>query len=92
MHDFKRCLFGTECDDNVDNTPMNGDASNFYGYMEDANELIYPCCKFTKLSVIVHLLHIKRLNSILDKAFAMLLDLLKELEPNESEVTRIISC
>lgn len=50
---FKQCLFGTECDDDVDNTHMNDGVSKFYGYIEDAKELIYPCCKFTKLSVIV---------------------------------------
>lgn len=43
---------------------MNDDASEFYGYMEDTNQIIYQGCKFTKLSVIVHLFYNKSLKKI----------------------------
>lgn len=47
-------FWDTKCDDNhVDSTPMNDDASKFYDYVEDANEVMYLGCKFTKLSVTV---------------------------------------
>lgn len=47
-------------DDDVDNTLVNDDASKFYGYMKDASELMYLCCKLTKLRMIE--LYIKCLN------------------------------
>lgn len=62
----------TPSDDDVDNTLMNGDASKVYGYTEDASELMYSCCKLTKLSMIERLLHIRCLNKVTDKVNVLL--------------------
>lgn len=47
-----------EDDNDVVNTPMNDDVSKFYGYVEDANEVMHPGHKFTKSSVSLHLFYI----------------------------------
>lgn len=61
-------------DDHVDKTSLN----------DGANQVIFWGCKF-KVEVIVSLVHIKCLNKIMDKAFNMLLDILRELVPNGNE-------
>ncbi|XP_043714726.1 uncharacterized protein LOC122663086 [Telopea speciosissima] len=53
--------------------------------MEDAKKELYPgCMKFTRLSFILRIYHIKCLCKMTDKAFTMLLELLQEAlpEPN----------
>lgn len=64
---------------------MSDEASKFYGLMADGNQKIYPSCKFTKLSMITCLLHIKCLNIVKDKTFDMLLEFSWELVPNGKE-------
>lgn len=55
--------------------------------MEDANEVMYTVCMFTKLSVIVGLFHIRCLNKVTNEVFNMLLDLLRELVPSGDKKT-----
>lgn len=53
MYEMLNDVFkGTKCDD-VNYTQMNHDRSKFYGYMDNANEVMYLGCEFTKLSLIV---------------------------------------
>ncbi|XP_075669816.1 uncharacterized protein LOC142639540 [Castanea sativa] len=55
----------------------NEDALQFMKLLEDANQPYYEGCKhFSKLSVIVHLYHMKCLNDWTNKSFTMLLQFL----------------
>jgi hypothetical protein len=57
-----------------------GDNSNkFFKLLKEAEPNLYPSCKkFTKLSFIVHLYHLKCMNGWIDKSFSMLLELLSD--------------
>ncbi|KAH7860681.1 hypothetical protein Vadar_016693 [Vaccinium darrowii] len=48
---------------------------------EDAHQQLYPGCKFTLLSFVIKLLHVKVLNKWNNKSFDALLGVLKELLP-----------
>ena len=54
---------------------------NFDKLMKDAHQELYPGCKFTLLSFVIKLLHVKVLNKWSNKSFDTLLGLLKELLP-----------
>ncbi|XP_028063801.1 uncharacterized protein LOC114267018 [Camellia sinensis] len=54
----------------------------FFNLLKEAERELYPeCQKFSTLSFIVQLLHIKCLSGWSDKSFTMLLELLKDLFP-----------
>ncbi|KAF7127027.1 hypothetical protein RHSIM_Rhsim11G0067600 [Rhododendron simsii] len=54
----------------------------FFSLLKEAERELYPgCSKFSTLSFIVRLLHIKTLSGWTDKSFTMLLELLKEAFP-----------
>ncbi|XP_039134114.1 uncharacterized protein LOC120271498 isoform X2 [Dioscorea cayenensis subsp. rotundata] len=60
----------------------NNEASQFFKLLEDANKELYPgCSKFTKLTFIVRLYHIKCLSGWSNKSLDLLLALLKEAFP-----------
>ena len=60
----------------------NEDANKFYNLLREADHELYPGCKkFTKLSFIIRLFHMKCLNGWSNKSFTMLLELLKEALP-----------
>ena len=60
----------------------NKDANKFYNLLREADhELYLGCKKFTKLSFIIRLFHMKCLNGWSNKSFTMLLELLKEAFP-----------
>ncbi|XP_026397135.1 uncharacterized protein LOC113291866 [Papaver somniferum] len=62
---------------------MNYDASNFYKLLNDAQVSLYPGCeKFSRLSFIVHLLHVKSLGGLNIKGFDALLSLLTKAFPD----------
>ncbi|XP_042486512.1 uncharacterized protein LOC122066739 [Macadamia integrifolia] len=64
---------------------QNIEAEKFKRLMEDAKQELYPRCnKFTKLSFLIQLYHIKCLCNLSDKAFSMLLDLLRETLPEQN--------
>ncbi|XP_020111543.1 uncharacterized protein LOC109726394 isoform X2 [Ananas comosus] len=64
-------------------------ASNFYKLLEDAKQELYPgCTKFSKLSFIVHLFHLKCLNGWSSKSFTMLLELLNDAFPNGTSLPK----
>jgi hypothetical protein len=61
------------------------DTTRFDKLVNDANQEVYPGCKkFTRLSLIVRLLHIKNLHGWSNVSFNMLLQLLIELLPENS--------
>ncbi|XP_077248875.1 uncharacterized protein LOC143888370 [Tasmannia lanceolata] len=60
---------------------LNGHEDKFFKLLEDAEQELYPGSKFTKLSFVVRLFHIKCLNGWSNKSFTMLLELLKEVLP-----------
>ena len=60
----------------------NEDANKFYNLLREAEHELYPRCKkFTKLSFIIRLFHMKCLNGWSNKSFTMLFELLKEALP-----------
>jgi len=59
--------------------PQVGECSKFYQLVKDNEEMLYPNCKkYSKLSFMVHLYHLKCLPGWSDKSFSMLLDLLRD--------------
>ncbi|RVW76461.1 hypothetical protein CK203_056872 [Vitis vinifera] len=61
---------------------QNEDANKFYNLLREAEQELYPGCKkFTKLSFIIRLFHMKCLNGWSNKSFTMLLELLKDAFP-----------
>ncbi|KAF5446854.1 hypothetical protein F2P56_032452 [Juglans regia] len=60
-----------------------GPGANFADLLEDARRPLYPSClKFSKLSFIVKLLHIKTVGGWSVKSFNMVIKLLKDAFPN----------
>ena len=61
---------------------LNENANKFYNLLREAEHELYPgCTKFTKLSFIIRLFHMKCLNGWSNKSFTMLLELLKVVLP-----------
>ena len=63
----------------------NNNSNKFYQLLREAEQILYiGCKKFTKLSFLVHLYHLKCLNGCTNKSFSMLLALLSDalLEEN----------
>ncbi|KAJ9697398.1 hypothetical protein PVL29_009288 [Vitis rotundifolia] len=57
----------------------NEDANKFYNLLKEAEHELYPGCKkFTKLSFIIRLFHMKCFNGCNNKSFTILFELLKE--------------
>lgn len=77
-------------DEELDELPDNVETEsvrNFDKLMKDAHQELYPGCKFTLLSFVIKLLHVKVLNKWSNKSFDTLLGLLKELLPiSEQEI------
>ena len=72
---------GRESSENEPQEP-NGDAKKFYILLEEVKQTLYPDCeKYSSLSFIVKLLHIKRVSSWSNKSFSMLMELLKDAFP-----------
>jgi hypothetical protein len=59
----------------------NDDTTKFFRLLGDNKQKLYPNCKYTKLSFIVKLLHIKCLGGWTNKSFTMLLQLFNEVLP-----------
>ncbi|KAK9073298.1 hypothetical protein SSX86_007622 [Deinandra increscens subsp. villosa] len=89
MHDLINDAFepegesGVEAHDNASNNSQetNNRGSKFDYLVKEAEEKVYPNCKYNKLSCVVHLYHLKCLNGWSDKSFTMLLEYLKDLLP-----------
>ncbi|XP_039142871.1 uncharacterized protein LOC120280181 isoform X2 [Dioscorea cayenensis subsp. rotundata] len=61
---------------------LNNETGQFFKLLEDANKELYPgCARFTKLTFIVRLYHIKCLSGWSNKSLDLLLALLKEALP-----------
>lgn len=71
-------------DNNEERNPQQREenADKFYQLLKENEQMLYPNCKkFTKLSFMVHLYHLKCLHSWSDKSFSMLLELLRDALP-----------
>ena len=75
---------------NMDNMAgPDEETSNFLKLMQDAQIELYPNCrKFTKLSFVVRLLHMKVLCGWTDKSVTMLLELLNEAFPEDVKLPK----
>ncbi|KAI9186915.1 hypothetical protein LWI28_022235 [Acer negundo] len=62
----------------------NDETTKFLKFLQDAESPSYPGCeKFTQLSFIIRLLHLKVLSGWTNRSFTLLLELLKEAMPSE---------
>ncbi|XP_028053047.1 uncharacterized protein LOC114257487 [Camellia sinensis] len=69
-------------DDDVANNVEKEDVPNFNKLLNDAQRELYPGCrKFSLLSFVVKMFHVKVLNKWNNKSFNMLLGILKDLLP-----------
>ncbi|XP_057789264.1 uncharacterized protein LOC131006122 [Salvia miltiorrhiza] len=67
----------------IDAEIANGQAGEFYKLIDASQQQLYEGCeKFSKLSFIIRLLHLKYLGRLSNKVFDMLLQLLTEAFPN----------
>ena len=89
IHDLLRDHFGpqnteawvaSEYEDNLKEEP-NNDAIEFYKLLNHFEQSLYPNCKFSKLSFLMKLFHIKCFGGWSNKSFTMLLQLLNDAFP-----------
>ncbi|XP_028072583.1 uncharacterized protein LOC114274804 [Camellia sinensis] len=74
-------------DDDVANNVEKEGVPNFNKLLNDAQRELYPGChKFSLLSFVVKMLHVKVLNKWSNKSFNMLLGILKDLLPVSDQV------
>ncbi|RHN45055.1 hypothetical protein MtrunA17_Chr7g0226101 [Medicago truncatula] len=95
---FRANLMEKAALDEGERNPQVGENSKFYQLVKENEEMLYPNCKkYSKLSFMVHLFHLKCLNGWSDKSFSMLLDLLRDalpegnILPNSYYETKMIS-
>ncbi|XP_058787489.1 uncharacterized protein LOC131661866 isoform X2 [Vicia villosa] len=86
MEDVDRETFINE--HNVQQYEVGDNSDKFFKLLKEAEQNLYPGCKFTKLSFIVHLYHLKCLNGWTDKSFSMLLELLCDAFPKENTLPK----
>jgi ssDNA-binding Zn-finger/Zn-ribbon topoisomerase 1 len=66
----------------AERNPEVGENVKFYKLVKENEQVLYPNCKkYSKLSFMVHLYHLKCLHGWSDKSFSMLLDLLRDALP-----------
>ncbi|KAK3185079.1 hypothetical protein Dsin_032365 [Dipteronia sinensis] len=69
---------------------LNDEANTFYNLLKDAEQELYPSCKkFTNLSFIVRLFHIKCHYGLSDNSIIVLLELFKEALPEDTHNVRL---
>lgn len=80
------------------NPILQGEAKEFYELLKDGEQALYEgCMKYSKLSFLIKLYHIKCLCGISDKALAMILELLHDafdqanIPPSGYEAKKIIT-
>ncbi|KAG8367020.1 hypothetical protein BUALT_Bualt16G0029000 [Buddleja alternifolia] len=72
-----------------ENAVPESESDKFMRLLRDADTELYPGCeKFTKLSFVVTLMHLKILSRWSNKSFSMLLEILKKALPNDGEKKR----
>ena len=78
---YQQVVCGRESSEN-DPQESDGDAKKFYILLEEVKQPLYPDCeKYSSLSFIVKLLHIKCVSSWSNKSFSMLMELFKDAFP-----------
>ncbi|CAL0316903.1 unnamed protein product [Lupinus luteus] len=67
----------------VESNPQAGENNNkFHQLVKENDQMLYPNCKkYSKLSFVIHLYHLKCLHGWSDKSFSMLLELLSDALP-----------
>ncbi|XP_058741920.1 uncharacterized protein LOC131614337 [Vicia villosa] len=86
VHSMEEPTFGEgEGNLEVGESSKFGENTKFYQLVKENEEKLYPNCKkYSKLSFMVHLYHLKCLHGWSDKSFSMLLDLLRDAFPEEN--------
>ena len=84
LQDMFNCTgkgFDNEEDGNVNSGP-NDEVKKFYRHVEEGKQPLYPgCTKFSRLSFIIRLYHLKCIHGITESAFGDLLMLIKDAFP-----------
>ncbi|XP_022022263.1 uncharacterized protein LOC110922267 isoform X1 [Helianthus annuus] len=96
MHEMLDDIFVTEGGNGVEmhetassnSEETNTRRSTFDDLVNEAEEKVYPNCKYNKLSCVVHLYHLKCLNGWSNKSFNMLLEFLEDLLPEGNLVPK----
>ena len=66
--------------------PSTFESARYHNLMKEVDEQLYPgCLKFSKISFLIHLFHIKYMNGWSGKSFNMLLRLLKDAFPEGND-------
>ncbi|XP_024630394.2 uncharacterized protein [Medicago truncatula] len=73
---------------NAQQSEEDDNSKKFFKLLKEAEQNLYPGCKFSKLSFIVHLYHLKCMNGWTDKSFSMLLELLSDAFPEENTLPK----
>ncbi|MCH86656.1 hypothetical protein A2U01_0007515, partial [Trifolium medium] len=86
IHSMEEPTFGGgEGNPEVGESSKVGENTKFYQLVKENEEKLYPNCKkYSKLSFMIHLYHLKCLHGWSDKSFSMLLDLLRDALPEEN--------
>lgn len=70
-------------DSNDDPIDELNDDPKFIRHLRDANKDLYSCCnKYTELSAILHIYHMKLINEWTNKSMEMLLEFLQDVIPS----------
>ncbi|KAM3360772.1 hypothetical protein P3S68_015626 [Capsicum galapagoense] len=64
---------------NQHNIGFDKKTEEFFNLLKEVERELYPCRKYSLLSFLVHLLHLKCLNGWSNNSFSMLLELLKDV-------------
>ncbi|GKC14134.1 hypothetical protein Tco_1010916 [Tanacetum coccineum] len=73
----------------INSEPMDkNEKKKFDDLLKEAEQKIYMNAKYTKLSCLVHLYHLKSLNGWSSKSFSMLLEFLQDLLPIENLMSK----
>ena len=73
----------------ADDDDAKGNEQNLYErYLKDAHTSLYPGCKFSKLSFLVNLYHLKCLNGWTQESFTTLLGVLADSYPPEADLPK----
>ncbi|WMV08116.1 hypothetical protein MTR67_001501 [Solanum verrucosum] len=75
---------------NQDNMGFDKKTEEFFRLLKEAERKLYPGSKYSLLSFLVRLLHLKCLNGWSNKSFSMLLELLKDVLPEGETLPEVL--
>ncbi|XP_062080223.1 uncharacterized protein LOC133784977 [Humulus lupulus] len=81
--------FETYQDEEIAEEESHYEPTKFKELFEEVKKELYPgCSKFSSLTFLVKMMHIKVLNKLSNKAFDMILNMFREVLPNDHKIPR----